>query len=276
MQLATPSEILTLAHKIMTKHFPAHGTSFLDAIFDKVEELFTGHYPGYQACDLYFHDLSHTCIATEAVIRLLDGHIKGDKLPALRARDLDLAIAASLLHDSGYIKEIEDKIGTGAKYTLVHPTRSAEFAAKFLPQFGLSPNEIRVVQIAIYGTGVNVDMSKLQIRDDREKYLACVIGTGDILGQMAAFDYPDRLPALFAEYKEAISSAETDISILNVFESPDDLMSKTRWFYEGYVRRMLETQWGSVYRDLEYHFQGGINKYISAIEANVKRIEPAL
>ncbi len=276
MELTTPHEILRLAQTIMATHFPTHGTSFLDAIFDKVEALFTGHYPGYQACDMSFHDLAHTCVATEAVVRLLDGHIKGGNSPAITARDLDLAIAAALLHDSGYIKDSGDTKGTGAKYTLVHPTRSAEFAATFLPQFGLTPKEIRIVQIAIYGTGVDVDMSKLQIRNDREKYLACVIGTGDILGQMAAIDYPDRLPALFTEYKEAMSAIDKNKTIIAVFESSDDLMRKTRWFYEGYVRRMLETQWDSVYKDLEFHFQGGVNKYISAIEANVKRIEPVL
>ena len=43
---------------------------------------------------------------------LLDGHIKGASQPTITAREFELGIAAILLHDSGYIKQLGDNEGT--------------------------------------------------------------------------------------------------------------------------------------------------------------------
>ena len=131
------------------------------------------------------------------------GTFEAGSLPTLTHRDLELMVAASFLHDSGFIKEIGDDEGTGAKYTLTHVTRSGAFAAKFLDEFDVTPDEVRLVQLAIECTGIQVDVDGLPFNDDRERFIGCVVGTGDMLGQMAAPDYPEKLDRLYREFAEA-------------------------------------------------------------------------
>ncbi len=272
----SPQETLEFARTTLTTHFPGRNVDFLAAVFQRVESLFAGDYPGYQGCDTEFHDLAHTREATVALVRILDGHIKGGAKPTLNARDFELGVTAILLHDSGYFKQTGDHEGTGAKYTLTHVTRSAEFAANFLPPLDVSADEVRLVQLAIQCTGVNVDMTKLQFRNERERFLGCALGTGDILGQMAAPDYPERLPALYREYVEAAAFSKIREGGIAGYKSAEDLMRRTRGYYQNYVRRMLDTQWGGLHRVLTHHFADGKNHYFDAIENNLDRIDRML
>src|SRR5439155_91437 len=95
----------------------------------------------------------------------------------------------------------------------------------------------RVVQLAIQCTGLRVDTSKLEFREKRELLLGCALDAGDMLGQLASESYPDRLPALYEEFQEGGVSGYT---------SAEDLMRKTRIFFEGHIRHMLDVQWGGV------------------------------
>jgi len=261
---------------VFAQHFAGHDATFLRQLFSLVETMFAGRYPGYQACDCAFHDVTHTLEATLALAHLLDGHIKNRTSPTLTARDFELAIAGILLHDSGYLKEVGDTQGTGAKFTLIHVDRSADFAARCLPAFGVSPDEVRVVQNAIHSTGVDVKMENLTFRDARERFLGCALGTADILGQMAAPDYPERLPALYREFAEAAACSKSGNNGIAGYKSAEDLMGRTRSFYHGFVRRMLDTQWDGVYRDLAGHSPENTNHYFAAIEANLDRIDEIL
>lgn len=268
-----PRETPGFVRALFLAHFPARPAVFLDGMFAQTEALFAGRYPGWQASDSAYHDLTHTLEATVAVARLLDGQIKGRRSPAPGARQFELAVAGILLHDSGFIKQQGDTPGTGAKYTLTHVARSAEFAGKFLPPLGLSADEVRVVQLAIRCTGVNVDVGQLDFHDERERFIGCALGTGDILGQMAAPDYPQRLPALYREYVEGAAYAGLREGGIADYTSAADLLRKTRPFYEGYVKRMLDTQWSGAHQALEHHFPGGRDLYFDAIEANLNRID---
>ncbi len=259
--------------KTFTSCFPGKSTTFLVKVFERVQDLFEGRYPGYQHSDTAYHDLTHTGKATVAVVRILDGHIKSGKSPALSWRDFELTLAATLLHDSGFIKQIGDDEGTGGKYTLSHVKRSGKFAAKFLPEFDVTADEIRLIQLAIDCTGVEVNLNKLPFENDRERFLGWVLGTGDMLGQMAAPDYPESLYALYEEFAEAAAYSDTIDSWINDYSSAEDLLSKTRGFYEGYVMRMLDTHWGGVHKALSHHFNSGKNLYLQSIEANLDHIE---
>src|SRR2546426_8064108 len=199
---ATPAPTLDLARATVQRHFPGQNPAFIDSVFARVQDLFAGRHPGYQACDTKFHDLTHTCDATACLVRILDGHISSGNPPPVSARDFELAVAAILSHDSGYIKETGDTSGTGAKYTLTHVERSARFAGTFLTAFGMSADEVRLAQVAIRCTGLRVDVANLAFRSDRERLLGCALGTGDMLGQLASETYPQRLHALYEEFRE--------------------------------------------------------------------------
>ena len=254
-------------------HFPTESIDFIDRVFEQVGDLFEGRYPGYQSSDTAYHDFTHTCEATVAVACILDGHLRSGKPPTLSRRDFELTVVAGLLHDSGFIKEIGDVEGTGAKYTITHVQRSGEFSARFLDQFDVTPDEIRLVQLAIECTGVQVDVDSLPFRNKRERFIGSVVGTGDMLGQMAAPDYPDKLDRLYREFAEASTYPDAKDSGIDTYTGVSDLMRKTRGFYEGYVLSMLETQWGGVHQVLEFHFEEGKNEYFQSIAANLERID---
>ncbi len=259
--------------KTFTSHFSDASTSFLEKVFEKIQDLFEGKYPGYQQSDTAYHDFAHTCRATVAVSRILDGHIKSGKIPDLGWRDFELVIAATLLHDSGFIKLSHDATGTGGKYTLTHVKRSGEFAETFLPEFGVTADEIRLIQLIIDCTGVAVNVEYLPFNNDQDRFLGWVLGTSDILGQMAAPDYPESLYGLFQEFAEAAAYSNASGSWIEDYSSAEDLMRKTRNFYEGYVQWMLQTQWGGVHEALLHHFDDGKNHYIECIVANIEAIE---
>jgi hypothetical protein len=273
---SAPSETLSFITALFLAHFPERNTTFLTGIFKQIQKAFAGTYPGYQSCDTVFHDLAHTCQVAIATVCILDGYCKSGRLPVLTFRGYELAVAGILLHDIGYLKEVGDNRGTGAKHTFSHVERSADFAAKFLPSFGATPDEIRQVQLSIRSTAVNVDMSKLPFRDPGERFMGCVLGSADLLGQMAAPDYPERLPRLFREFAEAASYSHVATGGRASSQSAEDLLRRTREFYHGYARRMLDHEWDGVYHLLEYHFPDGRNLYVEAIDANLDRIDRLL
>jgi len=259
--------------KTFASHFSDASTTFLEQAFERIQDLFEGRYPGYLKSDTAYHDFTHTCRASVAVTRILDGHIKSGKAPVLGWRDFELVTAATLLHDSGFIKQSNDTEGTGAKYTLTHVKRSGEFAATFLPEFEVTADEIRLIQLIIDCTGVAVNVDYLPFNNDQERFLGWVLGTGDILGQMAAPDYPKSLHGLYQEFAEAAAYTDAKGSWIEDYSSAEDLMKKTRNFYEGYVQWMLQTQWGGIHEALLNHFGNGTNHYIECIEANIEDIE---
>jgi hypothetical protein len=261
---------------MMADHFPTHDSAYLQEVLKGVQDLFAGRYPGYQASDTAYHDFDHTCQATEAVARILDGHIGSWAEPKCTARDFELAVSAALLHDSGYIKRIGDNDGTGAKYTLTHVERSADFAASFLPDYGADVEEVRLVMVAIRCTGINVERTMWSFLNEREWLLGCALGAGDILGQMSAPDYPERLPALYREYQEAVAYSKPKDGPLTSFTSAEDMMRRTRDFFKNYALRMLYSVWGGVHDSLVFHFPSRRNEYIPRIEVNLDRIDEIL
>ena len=271
-----PEQTWEFVENVFVSHFGEADTSFLRKIFEGVEDLFAGRYAGYQCNDAAYHDFTHTCEATVALVRILDGHLKSGELPALGRRDFELAVAASLLHDSGYMKQVGDDGGTGAKYTLTHIERSGDFAAEFLPKSGVTPDEIRTVQLAIDCTGVKITVEPHQFRNEREYLIGCALGAGDILGQMGAPEYPERLSRLYHEFAEAAQYSGGKDSWISTYTSTEDLLNRTRAFYEDYVKTMLDSRWGGVHAALSFHFEDGQNHYLTAIENNLDRIDRML
>jgi len=234
-------------------------------------ELFHGNTPLFQACDTAFHDFDHTMQATAAVADLLEAHRHNPVLAALTQRDWEMAIAAIVFHDTGYLKRRGDVAGSGAKYSSIHVGRSCFHAWDLLPGFGFTNDELRKIQNAICATGLYVRMEQISFRDPREWLIGAIIATGDMLGQMAAEDYPERLAGLYLEFREATAFSRLDETGIAMYRSLLDLLNGTEKFYHGYVTPMLEQEWKGVYRVLDdFH---GNNRYIERIRKNLARIK---
>ena len=183
--------------------FPDGRSSFIPEIFRWTTESFNGRYDDYARIDARYHDLEHTMQVTLCFARLLQGYVANAQTPRLTRRAVELGFIAILFHDTGYLKSRADKEGTGAKYTLVHVSRSMEFAARFLSKKDFPLTEIRAVQNMIGCTGVNADVSKIPFQDELERIVGYSLSTADLLGQMAADDYIDKLDILYSEFDES-------------------------------------------------------------------------
>ncbi len=245
---------------------------FVAQAFGWAVDCFTGRLSGYLPIDARYHDFEHTLQGTLCLSSLLRGRFQAGEPPVLSQRIYELGLLAILLHDTGYLKHRGDLEGTGAKYTLTHVSRSCEFAEEFLSTKGFLGPEIRGVNNMIRCTGVDGDVSSIQFQNEEERILGYALGTADLLGQMAALDYVDKLPVLYEEFVEASRFTPGAASSLSGFSSAQDLMHKTPAFWERYVRPKLDRDFLGLYRFLAKPIPSGTNDYLNGVEANMARL----
>jgi len=253
--------------------FPGGDQFFVPGVFGWALDCFSGKYRDYQAVDARYHDFEHTLQGTLCMARLLRGRHFAEVEPRLTQRMVQLGILAILLHDTGYLKRRDDTDGTGAKYTVVHVPRSAEFAAELLGEKGYPDAEIRAVQHMIQCTGVDAVLSVIPFQDELEKVVGFALGTADLLGQMAAEDYADKLPILYSEFAEAARYTKDRTHFIAMFSSASDLMRKTPAFWEKYVLVKLDRDFGGLHRFLNDPYPSGRNEYLERIELNMERLK---
>ena len=137
--------------------------------------------------------------------------------------------------------------------------------------------DILAVQNMIRCTGVNVKLDSVKFQDALERTVGFALGTADLLGQMAAADYVDKLPILYAEFAEAARyNPDGKMKAGGFFSSADDLMQKTPLFWENYVRNKISREFLGLYRFLNDPYPDGPNFYIDRIESNVARLRREL
>lgn len=251
--------------------FPGEDSSWLQTVFRDTLDLFEGRNADYAPIDLAYHDLEHTLQATTCIALLLENRHAAGVVPRLSRRDFELAVAAALLHDSGYLKLRSDRTGTGAKYTYCHVLRSCAFAATYLPTRGANELEIEVVLGAISCTGPHREISQMHFREPVGRVIGNALATADFLGQMADPAYPDKLAILFREFQEADEFFHLPVE-RRAFKSPADLTQRTPAFWENFVRRKLEVECQALYRFLASPYPHGPNAYIDAVERNIAEI----
>ncbi len=271
-----PTAVEVEAQAAYLAMFPSGDTRFVPQIFGWAVDCFTGRCGDYQPIDTLYHDFEHTLQGTLCMARLLKGRHLAGAQPQLTERLVQLGLLAVLLHDAGYLKKKDDRAGTGAKYTAIHVRRSADFAAELLEAKGFQADEIKAVQNMILCTGVNAALDKIPFQSEPERITGFALATSDLLGQMAAEDYIEKLPALYAEFAEAARHNHGDTGVPGIFVSADDLKERTPAFWESYVRGKLERDFGGLYRFLNDPYPDGRNYYVERVEANIGRLRREL
>ncbi|MBI5240769.1 MAG: hypothetical protein HY926_09875 [Elusimicrobia bacterium] len=229
--------------------------------FQDMRRLFAGRYPGWRACNTEYHDKQHTTDTLLAMVRLMHGAaVSGTRFTD---PELTVAVLSAMFHDSGYIQAEGDTEGTGAKYTAFHEERSAVFLAGYLKERGLPAEFPAQSEAILLCTGLHVDISRLSFSSENHKLLGRMLGAGDLLGQMAARNYLEKLLFLYREFQEGKVAG---------FVDEFDLLQKTFAFY-GETHRRLADELGGVDRYLLPHFRArwGIAQdlYAQTIEQNL-------
>ena len=256
--------------------FPEGDLEFVSKALGWLNDCFAGRYRDYQAGDARYHDLEHTLQGTLCMARLLSSRHQAGAKPVVTQRIFELGLLAILLHDTGYLKKRGDIEGTGAKYTLTHVTRSVQFAEELLEEKGIQLNEIRMVQNMIRCTGVNVNLSLIPFHSDLEKITGFALGTADLLGQMAADDYVEKLPVLYSEFDESALYYEGKMAMTRSFSNADDLVRQTPEFWTRYVLPKITNEFWGLYRFLNKPYPNGPNPYLLKVEANIDKVRRLL
>lgn len=265
---AVENEVLT----IYTALFPDGDRAFVPRAFEWATHCFSGTHPDLLPIDVEYHDFEHTLQGTLCLARMLQGRHRARAEPRLTVKAFELGVLAILFHDTGYLKRRNDREGTGAKYTAVHVSRSAQFAQEFLARRGYGDTDILAVQNMINCTGINTDLGAIRFQSELERTVGYVLGTADLLGQMAAPDYVEKLPVLFAEFREAARYATGSAAHAFAFDSAEALMRNTPTFWDKYVRPKIDRDFRRLYTFLNEPYPDGPNPYTRQIEEHMVRL----
>ena len=262
------NEILDEVKFITSLINPQFDFHYLNEAFRDVEKLFQGSYPGFQKCNTKYHDLRHTMMVLLAMARLIHGAVLGGA--KFTDKEINLGLTAALMHDTGYIQTNDDNLGTGAKYTLIHIKRSIVFAQDYYAGENYFRTDLVCFRDILFCTGLSFDIKKITFTSPNIEIIGKMLGTADLLSQMADRFYLEKLTPLFHEFEEG-----------NVpgFESEFDLFKKTTDFYKS-VQARFENDLGNVQSYMLDHFRDrwniGRNIYNESIEKNINYLKNIL
>ncbi len=241
---------------------PAFDFAMLRMMFDDVLRLFRGQYPGYYRIKTPYHNLPHTLDVFLCAARLLHGmHLSGTRVSD---REISLVIAATLLHDVGYAQRRDGKeTGTGAQYTPVHVARGIDFMHQYAREHGIAADFADDLAPVISCSDPMLSVTRIDFADDRIRLAGKLVGTADLVGQMADRNYLEKLVLLFQEFQEANMGG---------YRSVHDMMRKTEGFHAK-IRMKLDEDFSGLYHLLSFHFKATLgeerNFYMESIRKNM-------
>ena len=125
-------------------------------------------------------------------------------------------------------------------------------------------------------TGVNANLALIPFQSEIEKTVGFALGTADLLGQMAADDYVEKLPVLYSEFEESARFYEGKMASTQNFSGANDLVRKTPDFWTKYVLPKIKNEFWGLYRFLNRPYPNGPNYYIQRVEANIEKVRRQL
>ena len=253
---------------IIRRISPDYDFAVLQQAFDDVMSLFEGTYPGYCAIQTLYHDQSHTLEVYLCAVRLMHGvHLSGEHMDDESISQLCIA---TLMHDIGYAQRKEEAYGTGAQYTGTHIERGIEFIRHYLGEHGLPQSWNEPLACMLRVTNPERVFSTVSFPSPRSRLLAQMLGTADLVAQMADRIYLEKLLFLFLEFKEAN---------FGDYRSMFELLCRTHGFHE-YTMVKLDEDFGGVYARLSNHFKSTLgverNYYMEAIDKNLEYLSKVI
>ena len=257
-----PFDVFIEVKNILKIISPNLDLCFLEDAFVDLLRLFEGNYPGYQASKTRYHNFPHTCWVALAMSRLIHSHLLEGRTFSERA--ILLGVLTAFFHDTGLIQESSDKEGTGAKFTIGHEERSIKLMKTYLKSKGWKSHTLEDIGPVIRCTILAVPPGDIVFKSEEMKMMGYMLGSADLIAQMAERSYLEKLPLLFEEFKEGGVPG---------FESSLDLFQKTDMFYRKIVLTRLNNDMDGVASNVSKHFEKrwGIDRdlYAEAIDNQI-------
>jgi hypothetical protein len=171
---------------------------------------------------------------------------------------------AAYFHDTGMLLEKDDPAPSAAQYIAVHEARSVRFLNTYLIKNGFSEKIAEDCATIIYYTDLSKDPTTFAPQSDEIHLAGQVIGSADILAQMADRYYLECLPLLFDEQKTGGA---------NQHDSALELMAHTTKFYHDVVLKRLTVTFADTSGAMRTHFRNRYNVdrnlYMENIDKNI-------
>ena len=229
VDMKSPSAVFDEVSFIVTLIAPQMDPSTLTNAFSFTASLYHGLWPSERACNTNFHDFRHITDTLLAMARLIHGAIiSGHRITP---RNAFVGLVAAMAHDAGYIQDIKDGIGTGAKYTTVHVQRSMEHIERYGKRYGLNTSEIGPCQKIIQCTDMQIDPCSVVFQSQAFRTLGKILSVADLIGQLADRIYLEKLFYLYREFEEGRVEGyydEMDMlkKSLTFFDTAEDRITK--------------------------------------------------
>jgi hypothetical protein len=205
---------------------------FIRQIHYHISEIFSGASPGFQASSTKYHNLRRTQSVVLATIRLFHGLMLDNHRFSAHIIEQTL-LSAYFTADSG------------ASYTKFHEACSIRFLNQYLanrkvPQ-GFHENCATIIKF----TNLRIEPGTLLTPSTEIGLCGRVLGSADILAQMANRYYLECLPLL---YQEHLTGG------IREHASALDLMRHTAHFYQHVIEKRLKETFGNVAQSMRTHF----------------------
>jgi len=273
VRVSSPPSVQQAIEQLFVSTWPTLSTEPLRHAIKQFDEMFSGRAPGYAGVDTVYHDRQHTLDVTLTMARLCAGYERQvEPLWKLGGERALAGVIMALFHDVGYLRRTtETAQRNGAEFTRTHVSRGIEFLRSYLPQIGLGAWAEPASKV-LHFTGYEVPFSELVLEDARDVRLGHLLGTADMITQMADRCYlekcRDRLYPEFVLAGMALPYANASADRV-VYASGVDLLRHTPEFVAATRAKRLDGEFNAAYRYLEVLFDGR-NPYIESIDRNLQ------
>lgn len=243
LQIGELDRVFAEIRHILTLISPTFQSPLLAEATEDLVKLFRGEFPGYGASNTKYHNLAHTAAVALASVRLAHGlHCQGT---VFSEQGLELLVLSAYFHDTGLLPDQNDQVGTGAKHMLGHEQRSSALLGSYLTAKGRPAAEVETCRQIIDCTILAVSPTTLTFTSEEVHMLGRIVGSADLLAQLADRYYLEKIPHLFQEFKEGGVAG---------YNSSLELLKKTGEFYTNVARKRLDEDLGGIAAAMRFHF----------------------
>jgi hypothetical protein len=278
VRVSSHTSVLRAIEQLFAVHWPGASTEPLRIAFRQFDDMFAGRVPGFAGVDTLYHDRQHTLDVTLTMARICAGYeSQADKLWKLGPERALAGVVMALFHDVGYLRRSTEAQRNGAEFTRTHVSRGVEFLGGYLPHLGLAAWAPVAAQV-LHFTGYERPFSELVLADARDTRLGHLLGTSDMITQMADRCYlekcRDRLYPEFVLGGMALPLENAAAGTVR-YASGLDLLRQTPQFVGETRAKRLDGEFNRAYRFLEPLFEGH-NPYMESIDRNLQFLDRVL
>lgn len=245
---------------------PGVDTALIGRAHEDLTRIYSGTFPGFRLSHPKYHNLRHARLVALATIRLFHGLRCTGR--SFSPETLGQGLLSAYFHDTGLLLTDTDTALSGSEYIKFHEERSVAFMQEYIERSAAPASYADNCALIIRCTDLSRDPRTFAFPSEEIRLAGQVVGSADLLAQMADRYYLESLPLLFQEQKEGDAHQH---------DSPLELMQRTAQFYHTTITERLRIVFAGISKAMRSHFQQRWNidqdLYSDSIRKNIDYLE---